>query len=65
MPTNPVPSPTNHPLPLRLFFLTVCTGLFASTLTGLYMAYTYSRSRLLITGLMTAGVVIPVLLVFL
>ena len=54
-----------NPLPLRLFFLLVCVGLVLSTLTGLTMSYTYLRSRILITSLLIAGVVVPVLLIFL
>ena len=46
-------------LPEKLFFLVVSLGLFSSTLTGIYMAYKYDRNRLLVTGLLLAGIVIP------
>ena len=58
---NPVPKPKSH-LPMKLFFLLVAVGLFLSTLTGIYMAYRYSRGRLVITGLLLAGIVLPLLL---
>ena len=58
---SPVPRPKSH-LPMKIFFLLVAVGLFLSTLTGIYMAYRYSRSRLLISGLLLAGAVLPLLL---
>ncbi len=53
-----------HPLPLRVFFALVCLGLFASTLTGLSLTYKYVRNHALVTGLVVAGVVVPLVLVF-
>jgi len=47
---------------MKIFFLLVAMGLFFSTLTGLYMAYRYSRNPLLVSGLLLAGVVLPLLL---
>jgi hypothetical protein len=58
---SPAPRPKSH-LPMKIFFLLVAVGLFLSTLTGIYMAYRYCRSRLFISGLLLAGVVLPVLL---
>jgi hypothetical protein len=63
-PPPPAVTATRHPLPLRIFFLVVCIGLFNSTLTGLYMSYSYIRRKTLITGLLIAGVVVPIVLVF-
>jgi hypothetical protein len=62
-PKNPdaAPRPKSHLL-MKIFFLLVAIGLFTSTATGIYMAYKYSRRRLVITGLLVAGVVIPLLL---
>ena len=60
-PAGPAPRPKSH-LPMKIFFLLVAVGLFLSTLTGIYMAYRYSRSRLLISGLLLAGAVLPLLL---
>jgi hypothetical protein len=56
-----VPKPHNT-LPLKLFFLLVSIGLFVSTLSGLYMSYKYIRNRKLITTVLLAGIIIPVLL---
>ncbi len=53
-----------HPLPLRIFFALVCVGLFASTLTGLSLTYKYVRNHALVSALVVAGVVVPVVLVF-
>jgi hypothetical protein len=67
-PTAPPSSPTQKPhnaLPLKIFFLIVAIGLFVSTLTGLYMSYKYIRNRILITAILIAGVVIPILLTIL
>jgi uncharacterized iron-regulated membrane protein len=55
------PAPKSH-LPMKIFFLLVSTGLFTSTLTGIYMAYKYNRNKVLVTGLLVAGVVLPLLL---
>jgi len=49
-------------LPLKIFFLVVSLGLFTSTLTGIYMAYRYDRNKLLVTGLLLAGVILPLVL---
>jgi hypothetical protein len=57
----PAASPKNH-LPLKIFFLLVSVGLFVSTLTGVYMTYKYNRNTLLVTGLLIAGIVVPLLL---
>lgn len=60
------PAPKAHnALPLKIFFLLVAIGLFVSTLTGLYMSYKYIRNRTLITAILIAGIVIPVLLTIL
>jgi hypothetical protein len=56
-------APKSHnPLPLKCFFLLVSIGLFVSTLSGLYMSYKYIRNRRLITVILLAGIIIPVLL---
>jgi hypothetical protein len=59
----PAPALKSH-LPMKIFFLLVSVGLFASTLTGVYMAYKYSRGKFVITSLLLAGIVVPVLLIF-
>jgi hypothetical protein len=60
-PAAPAPAPKNH-LPMKLFFLLVSIGLFTSTLTGIYMAYKFNRNKLIVTGLLLAGIVVPLLL---
>jgi hypothetical protein len=55
-------APKSHnPLPLKYFFLLVSIGLFVSTLSGLYMSYKYIRNRRLITVILLAGIILPVL----
>jgi hypothetical protein len=61
---KPAPKPHNA-LPLKIFFLLVSIGLFLSTVSGLYMSYKYIRKRLLITAILIAGIVIPILLTIL
>ncbi|HEV2710815.1 MAG TPA: PepSY domain-containing protein [Edaphobacter sp.] len=64
-PSSAILAKPHNPLPLKLFFLLVSAGLLISTLSGLYMSYRYSRNRPLITGLLIAGVVIPIALLYL
>jgi hypothetical protein len=65
-PKSDAPAPRPHnALPLKIFFLLVSIGLFVSTLTGLYMSYKYIRNRTLVTTLLIAGIVIPVLMTIL
>jgi hypothetical protein len=47
---------------MKLFFLLVAFGLFWSTVSGITMAYKYNRSKLVVTGLLVAGVVVPLVL---
>ncbi len=47
---------------MKIFFLLVSLGLFASTFSGIYMAYKYERNRLMVTGLLAAGVIVPLVL---
>jgi hypothetical protein len=55
------PKPKSH-LPMKIFFLLVAIGLFTSTVTGIYMAYKFNRSKVVVTVLLVAGVVVPLLL---
>lgn len=55
------PRPGGH-LPMKIFFLMVAAGLFTSTLTGIYMAYRFSRGVWTISGLLAAGLLLPLLL---
>jgi hypothetical protein len=54
------PKPTH--LPMKLFFVLVALGLASSTLSGIFMAYKYERSKLAISGLLLAGIAVPLLL---
>ncbi len=47
---------------MKIFFLLVAIGLFTSTLTGIYMSYKFMRNKLVVTGLLAAGILIPLLL---
>jgi hypothetical protein len=47
---------------MKIFFLLVTLGLSSSTLTGIYMAYKYNRSKVLVTVLLLAGVLVPLAL---
>lgn len=49
-------------LPMKIFFVMVAVGLLTSTVTGIYMAYKYARNKLLVTGALVAGVVVPLVL---
>jgi hypothetical protein len=54
--------PKKNLLPMKIYFALVAFSLCLSTLTGLYMAYRYSRKPRLVTGILVAGVVVPLLL---
>ena len=62
--SNPsdAPTPKHNALPLKIFFLLVSIGLFLSTLSGIYMSYKYIRNRRLITALLLAGIILPIVL---
>ena len=60
-PEAPV-GPVRHPLPLKIFSAFVSFGLFVSTLLGLYMAYRYTRKHMLISLLLAAGTMFPIVL---
>jgi hypothetical protein len=60
-PPPPKPAQKSH-LPMKIFFLIVAVGLFTSTLTGIYMAYRFNRNKWVVTGLLVAGIVIPLAL---
>jgi hypothetical protein len=49
-------------LPMKIFFLVVAMGLLTSTVTGIYMSYRYERNKLLVTGTLIAGVMVPLIL---
>jgi hypothetical protein len=55
-------APQKSHLPMKIFFLLVAVSLLTSSLTGLYMSYKYSRSAWTVTGLLVAGLVVPLVL---
>lgn len=59
------PGPQHNPLPLKIFFLLVAISLTLSTLTGLYMAYAYTRNKVVTATLLLLGTIVPVLMVLL
>jgi hypothetical protein len=63
-PKAPAPpaTPQKSHLPMKIFFLLVTLGLFSSTVTGIYMAYRFGRNKWVVTGLLVAGVVVPMVL---
>lgn len=60
-PAAPAPKPKGH-VPMKAFFLLVSLGLFVSTLTGIYMSYKYGGSKIVVTVLLAAGIVVPLVL---
>jgi hypothetical protein len=60
-PVVPAPKPKGH-VPMKAFFLLVSLGLFVSTLTGIYMSYKYGGSKVVVTVLLVAGIVVPLAL---
>jgi hypothetical protein len=64
--SSPKSSPAEQPrpthLPMKVFFLLVAIGLASSTLSGIFMACKYARGKLVATGLLFAGIVVPLLL---
>jgi len=51
-----------NPLPMKIFFGLVSLGLLLSTLSGVYMAYRFTRRPVWISALLALGVAVPVLL---
>lgn len=54
--------PEKNLWPMKIFFALVAFGLLTSVLTGLYMAWRFSRKPRLFGGILTAGVLVPLLL---
>ena len=65
---SPTPKPAELPqksrLPLQIFFLLVSIGLFISTLTGIFMVYKFNRNKFVVTALLLAGIIVPLLLLY-
>ena len=54
--------PKKNLLPMKIFFALVSLGLLVSVLTGLYMSYRYSRKPRLVSSVLIAGILVPLLL---
>jgi hypothetical protein len=61
-PTTAPPPATSFHWPMKIFFGIVAIGLFISTLTGLTMAWQYTRSKPTVATVFLAGIVLPLLL---
>jgi hypothetical protein len=59
---NAVARPKKNLLPMKLFFALVALSLMLSTLTGLYMAYRFTRHGKRIALVLLAGIIVPLLL---
>jgi hypothetical protein len=55
------PSPSQ---PLKFFFLLMAASLILSACLGVYMAVQYKRDRRVILGLLIAGTIVPIVLLF-
>lgn len=54
--------PEKNLWPMKIFFAIVALGLLVSVLTGLYMAWRFSRRPRLFGGVLASGVIVPLLL---
>ncbi|MEW5305966.1 MAG: hypothetical protein WDW36_008475 [Sanguina aurantia] len=54
--------PTKNLLPMKIFFALVAVALALSTLTGVYMAYRYSRKPRLVSSILVLGILVPLAL---
>lgn len=59
---KPAMPPGKNLLPMKVFFALVALGLAVSTLSGLYMAWRYSRRPRLFGTVLAAGFAVPLLL---
>ena len=55
-------APRRHSVPLKIFFVLVALSLALSCLSGLYMAWRYSRNAWRLAAIFLAGTVVPILL---
>lgn len=54
--------PKKNLLPMKIFFGLMSLGLLTSVLSGLYMAWRYSRKPRLFSTVLFAGIIVPLLL---
>jgi predicted small lipoprotein YifL len=55
-------SPTPNPLPIKIFFAATALALVMSTCTGLFMSWKYARKKMVVVGVLVAGIACPLLL---
>ena len=53
------------PWPLKWFIVLMSLGLITTTALGIYMAFKYSRNKAVVWGLLAAGILLPLALLFL
>ena len=63
-PASPA-SPAPNPLTTKVFFAATALALVISTCTGLFMAWKYARRRVVVVGVLLAGIACPLLLLVL
>ena len=56
---------TRNPLPMKVFFALIALGLFSSVLSGLYMAWRFSRQPGLFGAVLASGIAVPLALLLL
>lgn len=61
-PSSPAPP---SPLPMKIFFGATAFALVISTCTGLIMGWKYARRKSSVLLILTAGIVLPIILLFL
>jgi hypothetical protein len=61
----PPAPPRPNPLPMKIFFAATALALAISTCTGIFMAWKYARRKSSVLLTLTAGVVLPMILLFL
>ncbi len=57
--------PPKNLLPMKIFFALIALSLFTSVLSGLYMAWRFSRRPGLFGAVLAGGIVVPLLLLLL
>ncbi|SDF75238.1 hypothetical protein [Terriglobus roseus] len=66
---KPSPSPSSppppNPLPTKIFFAATALSLTLSTCTGIVLAWKYARRKLVVAGVLLAGIVCPLALLLL
>jgi hypothetical protein len=56
--------PRHSTLPLKCFVLIMSLGLMATTFLGIFMAFRFKGNRRIIWGMLTAGTLLPIAMMF-